>query len=169
MSHADSVRGFTVKYPASWKNTSLSRLGDGETDAYGVVGFADQSGPEEDGQFLNFVEVDVFADVLVDESMLPDFEEAMRLSLEDAGDTYEDVEVIEPIQSVSIGGSPGLALTVRFSWRGRAVIVSDYVVIANQRAYGLEVSAVEEDFEECTPLFEKIIQDFQVGPSSLLI
>ena len=169
VSYTDTERRLSIKYPASWENTDLARLGDGKTDPYGVVGFADQNGPEQDGQFLNFAEVAIFEDVPVYESMLPAVEEGMRLNLEGARNTYEDVKVLEPIHSVLIGEAPGFAMTLSFFWRGHTMIVSDYVLIADQRICELELSAVEEDFEEYTPLFQRIVQDFQVGPSPLRI
>lgn len=168
-SYTDAEYGFTVTYPASWENTSLTKLGDYQPDPYSVVGFADQSGPQQEGQFFNFVEVSVVEDIRIDESMLPAFEESMKLSLEKVRETYQDVRVLEPVRSVRIADKPGFAATLSLSFKEHTVVVCAYLLVADQRAYELEFSAAEEDFEECAPLFEKIIQDFSPGSSSPVI
>jgi hypothetical protein len=165
LSFTDKERDFTLEYPASWKNTDLGRLGDREQIDEDVVGFADQDGPQEGGLFFDFVEVAVGEDPLYTESMLPSFPEAMLRSLERARDTYEDVKVLEQIHSVRVGGAPGSAMTISLSTEGHTIVVSSYILLGDHRIYELELSADEEDLQECTPLFERILRGFRCGPS----
>jgi hypothetical protein len=162
--YADTQHQFRLVYPAVWKKTPYQKLGEAGDDQYAVVGFADWKGPQVAGEYLDFIQVDVFEDRPLDSSMLPILKAGMEQDQVEAKKEFKDFKILEPLHEVTIAGLPALTQLCSFTLSGRTEVFADLALIANGRGYQLEVSAVKADWNRDQSLFRTIIQNFGVSP-----
>jgi hypothetical protein len=162
LSYADPQGRFTMEYPASWTNTSQTKLASGSEDTYLAVGFADQSGPTQDGRFLDCFGVSATDSGLWDESRLPIVKQGMEQMLEETPPPeVTELKVLEPLRGVQIGDIPGYTVTLGYSYQGRSRVKIEYQFIAGKDLCVARFLAAEEDFEKLEPVFEEIVQSMR--------
>jgi len=178
---SDSMWGISIDYPRDWRNTDPSNVGDRVfwdegrimrdewQDAYVAAAFADWQGPTLDGCYLDYIWVEVHDDVAVDASMIPEFQTWLEDWVVDLGQYYPDVRVLEPVKGVVVSGLPGLVHTWTVFLNGYTLITRECVLIADDCYYFLEFTAVRDDWDDCEPLFRRILENFRaIGASHII-
>jgi len=173
--------GISIDYPRDWRNTDPSNVGDRVfwdegrimrdewQDAYVAAAFADWQGPTLDGCYLDYIWVEVHDDVAVDASMIPEFQTWLEDWVVDLGQYYPDVRVLEPVKGVVVSGLPGLVHTWTVFLNGYTLVTRECVLIASDCYYFLEFTAVRDDWDDCEPLFRRVLENFRaIGASHII-
>ncbi|MBN1629302.1 MAG: hypothetical protein JW990_06050, partial [Thermoleophilia bacterium] len=174
--YSDDRYGFAMKYPASWRNTDPSEVGErlyrrvieSYSETFVPVAFADWSSPTFNGCYLDYVWVEVYDEAFMEVPTLPELRDYAHAKLDHLRTRYEGVESLQPPQDVVVGGLSGFEHVWSIPYGGRVLMLRECVLVDEGRAYFMQFAAVEEDWEECRPVFEDMLRDFTVrGPHPL--
>ncbi len=176
----DSLRGFAMSYPTAWRNTDPGEVGERVfgsqerllaeeyTDTYVAAAFADWNGPTFNGCYLDYVWVEVWDDGRYDSSYLPEIQAAFETWLDEVIYEYPeaDIQVIEWAHETQIGGATGFEQVWQYFLGGYTMVIRECGFIADQTFYHLRLATIEENQDANGPLFDQILEDFQVFLSS---
>jgi len=177
---SDAQRGISISYPATWRNTNPSEVGEriygganqarqrAFNDAYVAAAFADWKGPTYDGCYLDYIWMEVYDDQPTKVSDLPKIRTNVQDYLDWLRQNFSDVKLLEPLREVQIGTATGFDYTWSFTVGQQKLMLTDCVLIANDTEYFLEFASVEKDWKRCHPIFNQILQTFMVRGSSPL-
>ena len=174
--YSDDRYGFTLKFPASWRNTDPSEVGqrlyrqivETYAETFVPVAFADWDSPTFNGCYLDYVWVEVYDETFMEVPTLPELRNHIHGRLDDLEARYAGVRSIEPLRDVVTAGMPGSEHVWSIPYGGRVLVLKECVFATEGRAYFIQFAAVEEDWEECQPVFEEMLRDFTVrGPEPI--
>ena len=169
--YTDDQYGFAIKYPAAWRNTDPTEVGErtyreyaeAYADAFVPAAFADWGSPTFNGCYLDYVWIEVWDEATVEVPSLPEFRNFFSDKLAYLATECAGVEALEPLHDVTLAGMRGTEHVWSIFFGGRTLMLMECVLVGEGRAYLFQLAAVQEDWGACRPVFEEMLQDFTVS------